>query len=141
MVYTLVVTLNSSTSSQVQLQVSAAFRGVLQRVRSSTMSVWFQPSDAPKQAIMSLAQSLAAGNRSAALAYIVPSDKMIIPLNTQTQQGLNALASMLNGSVLYMTQNDLRIFQAPFVSPAGTTTTVEFSMVPGANGQWLINRW
>ena len=66
-VFTFLVTLNEPTASQVQLQVSAAFKGVLQRVKSPIMNVFFQPADAPRQSMIALAQNLATGNISSAL--------------------------------------------------------------------------
>lgn len=141
LVFTLAVTLNAPSASQIQLQVSVAFRGVLQRVRSPIMNVFFQAANAPQQTIAALAQNLAAGNTTAAMNYVVASNKTTTALNTLSQQGLNALASMIQAGVLVSSQTDLRVFQAPFVTPSGITTTVEFSMVPGPNGQWLINSW
>jgi hypothetical protein len=141
LVFTLPVTLNAPIASQIQLQVSAAFKGVLQRVKSPTMNVFFQAANAPQQAIAALAQNLAAGNTTAALNYVVASNKTTTALSTLGQQGLNVLASILRGGVLVRSQNDLRVFQAPFITPDGSTTTVEFSMIPGPNGQWLINSW
>lgn len=139
--FTLLVTLNASSPSQVQLQVSAAFKGALARIKSSVMPVFFQSANAPQESIAGLAQSLTAGNVTAALAYVVPSTKTTSTLTTLNQQGLNSLASMLNAAMLFSSQDNLRIFRASFVTPGGQTTTVEFSMVPGPTGQWLINSW
>ena len=139
LVFTLVVMLNAQSASQIQLQVSAAFKGVLQRVKSPIMNLFFQAANAPQQSIAALAQNLTAGNTTLALNYVIPSEYSSI--TTLTQQGLSVLASMLNNAVLVGAQNDLRIFQSPFVTPYGTTTTVELTMVPGPNGQWLINSW
>ncbi len=141
LVFTIVVTLNAPTVSQIQLQVSAAFTGQLLPVRSGIMNVFFQPANAPQQAIAALAQNLAAGNTTAALNYVVATDKTTTALNTLSKQGLKALGSMLQAGLLVRSQNDLRVFQAPFVTPTGITTIVEFSMIPGPNGQWLINSW
>ena len=139
LVFTFVAALSSPSANQVQLQVSAAFRGVLQRVKSPIMSVFFQAADAPQQAIVALAQSLASGNTALALNYVVPSEYSTV--NTLTPQAATVLASMLKSAVLASSQNDLRVFRSPFVTPYGRTTTVELTMVPGPTGQWLINSW
>jgi len=140
-VFSDVVTLNAASAGQIQLEVSAAFTGQFLPVRSGIMTVFFQPANAPQQAIAALVQNLAIGNITVALNSVVPSEKTTNALNTLNQQGLNALASMLQAGLLVSSQNDLRVFQAPFVTPNGTATTVEFTMVPGPNGQWLINSW
>jgi hypothetical protein len=139
LIFTLQVTLNAPTSSQIQLQVSAAFKGLLQRVKSPVVNVFFQPANAPQQSIAALAQYLTLGNTGAASNYVGPSYRN--SLGGLSQPGLNTLAAIISAGVLVNSQNDLRIFQSPFVAPDGTATTVEFSMVPGPNGQWVINSW
>src|SRR5262249_24853271 len=52
--YTITVTLTMPSAGAIQLQVSAAFRGVLQRIRSPTLQVFFQPPNAPQQALAAL---------------------------------------------------------------------------------------
>jgi len=138
-VLTLLVPLNAASPGTIQVQVSAAFKGVLQRVKGPIMNVFFQFANAPQQSITTLAQNLAAGNTTAAMNFLVPSEAPRI--GGLNQQGLNVLASMLQAGVLVSSQNDLRIFHAPFVTPSGTTTTVEFTMVPGPSGHWLVNSW
>ncbi len=97
LVFTILVTLNAPTASQIQLQTSAAFKGILQRVKSTVASVFFQAANAPQQSIAALAQNLTAGNTAAALNYVVPSNKTTTALGTLGQQGLNVLASILPG--------------------------------------------
>jgi hypothetical protein len=140
LVFTLLVTLNAPTASQIQLQVSAAFKGTLQRVKSSTTNIFFQASNAPQQSVAALAQNLTVGNTAAAMNYLVATNKTTSALSSFGQPALNALASMLQAGVLVISKNDLRVFRAPFVTPTGATT-VEFSMIPGPNGQWMINSW
>lgn len=140
-IFTFAVTLNAPSVSQIQLQVSAAFRGILQRVRSPIVTVFFQPGNAPQLAIATMVQNLTAGNKTAVLNSVVASGKTAAALSAFNQQALNVLAGMLQAGVLVRSQGDLRVFQAPFVTPNGATTTVEFTMVPGPNGQWLINSW
>lgn len=139
-IFTILVTLNQTSTSAIELQVSAAFKGSLQRVKSPVVKVFFQPANAPQQSINTLAQYLKVGNITLALNYVVPSNKTVTTLNSLNQQGLSALAGMLTAGVLVNSQPDLRTFQAPFQTPNGVTT-VEFSMVPGPNGVWLINSW
>jgi hypothetical protein len=136
-IFTILVTLNSASSSQIQLQVSAAFKGSLLRVKSSVINVFFQPADAPQQAVKALAQHLAAGNTSAAQNYVNPS----YSLSALSRQGQGVIASILNASVLVTSQNDLRIFQAPFTTPSGAASTLEFTMIPGTDGQWIVTTW
>jgi hypothetical protein len=141
LVFTIVVTLNSPSATQIQLEVSAAFKDTFERVKSPVLSVFFQTADAPKQSILALALNLTTGSTTAAMSYVVASPKTTTALNTLGQQGLSVLASILQAGVLVKSQGDLRVFQAPYVTPSGATTTVEFTMVPGPNGQWLINSW
>jgi hypothetical protein len=138
-VLTLLVTLKAASASQIQLQISAAFRGLLLRVKGPIMNVFFQPANAPQLSIAALAQYLQAGNTAAALNYVVPSESATI--TALNQESMSTLASMLNSAILVASQNDFRIFQSSFVTPLGTTTAVELSMIPGPNGQWLINSW
>jgi hypothetical protein len=42
--------------------------------------------------------------------------------------------------VLVSSAADSRIFQCPTASSSGTAN-MEFDMVPGQNGQWVINSW
>ena len=139
-VFTFLATLSQSSAGQVQLEVSAAFKGALKRVKSP-MNVFFQAPNAPQQALAALAQTLTAGNRAAALNYVVQSDKNTNAINTLNQAGLNALAAMLRGASLMKSPSDVRIFQAPFMTPGGIAITIEISMVPGQNGQWLVDSW
>lgn len=132
--FTLVIDMNMASAGEVELQVSAAFKGVLQRVKSPAMSLFFQAADAPQQAIKTIAQLLAAGNMSSAFNYVITPKSA---LNTLNQAALNALAAMLDNAVLVSSQNDLRLFQAP--APDGTMAA--FTMIPGPGGQWLINSW
>ena len=141
LVFTLVVPLNASAASDIELQVSAAFTGALLRVKSPILNIFFQPANAPQQAITALAQYLAAGNTAAALNYVVPSVNTTSALNALSQQGLSALAAMLSSAQLVGSQNNLRIFQSLIATPDGAKTTVELTMVPGPNGQWLVNNW
>ncbi len=140
LLFTLAVTLNAPSTSQIQLQISAAFKGILGRVRSTTMNIFFQSADAPQKAIAALAQNLAAGNIAGALNYVIPSSRNTTALNTLNQDSLNALAAILTAGVLIESEPDLRVFRAPTIS-TGPARTVEFSLIPGPNGQWLINNW
>src|ERR1039458_9608493 len=74
LVFTFVAALNEPQESQVQLQVSAAFKGVLQRVKSPIINVFFQAANAPQQAIAALAQNLVSGNTTLALNYVAPAE-------------------------------------------------------------------
>lgn len=140
-VFTIIVTLTAPSATTIQLQVSAAFKGQLLRVRSSPMSLFFQPTNAPQQALASLAQSLASGDRTTALGYINPSTNATSVINTYSQQALNFLASELNAAILVGSFPDLRIFEVPVTRANGMTINSEFDMVPGFNGQWVINSW
>lgn len=140
-VLTLTVTLTAPAATTMQLQVSAAFKGQLLRVRSSPLNLFFQPANAPQQALAALSQSLATGDRTTALSYVNPSTNAISVINTYSQQALNFLASELSSAVLVGSFPDLRIFDVPVTRADGTTVRSEFDMVPGLNGQWVINSW
>jgi hypothetical protein len=139
--FTVVVTLNASSASQIKLQVSAAFAGELLRVRSPVMNVFFQPANAPQQALTAMARNLAAGNRALALSFVNPSSNSYTVINTYSQQALNFLASLLNAAVLIDSSDDSRVFQSLFKLANGDMADAEFDMVPGASGQWVINSW
>jgi hypothetical protein len=137
-IFTAVVTLNASTARTIELQVSVAFKGVLSRVKSPFANVYFQSATAPQQAIMVIAEYLAAGNLSSALNYVIAPNPA---LNSLGRQALNALASILRSAVQVDSGSDLRTFSARFITPSGTATNLTFTMVPGPNGQWFINSW
>jgi hypothetical protein len=141
LVFTLVVTLSAPSANQIQLEVSAAFKGALQRVKSPIMSVFFQPANAPQQVLAALAQNLGSGNRVTALSYVNPSSSATAVITTYSQQALNLLASWLNAAVLVSSSADSRIFQSPITRSDGTALFMDFDMVPGAGGQWVINSW
>lgn len=121
------------------MQVSAAFKGVLQRVKSPVLTVFFQSADAPQQSLKALASNLAGGNLSLALTYINASSDIGAVLGAANPQTLNLLASLLKSAILISSGPDSRIFQMPIAT--GGVAHMEFDMVPGLNGQWLINRW
>jgi hypothetical protein len=98
LIFTLNVTLSTPTASQIRLQVSAAFKGVLQRVKSPVVRIFFQPA-----------------NRSAAANHAGASYTGV--LGALTQSSRNRLAASINAGVLAGSQNDLRSFQSTFVAP------------------------
>jgi hypothetical protein len=141
LIFTTVVTLNKTSASRIQMQVSAAFKGVLLRVKSPVLSVFFQPANAPQQSLGALSQSLATGDRASALTLVNASNNASAIINTSNQQTLSFLASCLNRAVLVSSSADSRVFQCPFPRQDGTVVNMDFDMVPGPNGQWLINSW
>ena len=141
LVFTVVVTLNAPSVTQIQLQVSAAFKGTLQRVKSPVMNVFFQSVSAPQQSLAALAQNLVAGNVTTALSYINSSGNATAVITSLSQQALSYLASLLNAATLVSSSPDSRIFQSRITRPDGTVVSMEFDMVPGSSGQWLINSW
>ena len=141
LVFSVVVTLNSATASQVQLQVSAAFKGVLQRVKSPVLSVLFQPINAPQQALAALAQNLATGNISSALATFLDSDKASAILNSLNAAGQQRLAAAFATAQFVSSSGDLRVYQVPWTAPNGSALTLEVALEPNSNGNWIIVSW
>jgi len=141
LVFTLVVTLNVPTASQIQLQVSAAFKGVLQRVKSPMQTVFFQPANAPQQSIAALAQNLATGNISSALASFLDSDKASAILNNLNAAAQQQLANAFATAVLVSSNGDLRVYNVPWTAPSGNVVTLEVALEPNSNGNWVIVSW
>jgi hypothetical protein len=133
LVFTLLITLNSPLSTQIQLEVSAAFKDTFERVKSPVLSVFFQAANAPQQALAILAGDLSSGDVTDAMSYIMPSGKTTKALSTFNQAGLNALAAMLNSAVLVASQGNVKIFNSLFLI-GSTAITVEFTMIPDSNG-------
>ena len=141
LVFTLVVTLNAPTASQIQLQVSAAFKGELQRAKSPVMSVYFQSANAPQQSITALDQNLATGNISSALASFLDSDKASAILNNLNAAGQQQLASAFAAAQLVSSSGDLRVYQVPWTAPNGNILALEVALEPNSNGNWLVVSW
>jgi hypothetical protein len=141
LVFTRVVTLNSPSASQIQLQVSAAFKGVLQRVKSPIMNVFFQAANAPQQSITALAQNLAVGNISSALVSFLDSDKASAILNKLNAAGQQQLANAFAAALLVSSNGDLRLFRVPWTAPNGSVLTLEVALEPNSNGNWVIVSW
>jgi hypothetical protein len=140
-VFTFVSTLNATSASQLKFQVSAAFRGTLLRIKSSVLSVYCQQPNAAQQSIASLAQYLDAGNIQTAGQYFLDSDKAGAQLSTLSAAGLQKLANALSSAQLAASSDDMRIFTAPWISPNGTTLSLEFTLEPDSNGNWVIVAW
>jgi len=109
-------------------------------VKSQVMSVYFQSANAPQQALTSLGRSLSSGDTKTALTYINASSNAVNSINTLKQAGLNVLATCVSTAVLVSSSVDSLIFQCPVTTPSGIAN-MEFDMVPGPNGQWVINSW
>ena len=141
LVFTLQVTLIAPVASQVQLQVSAAFKGVLQRVKSPIINVFLQPANAPQQAITDLAQNLATGNISSALLGFLDSDKASTILNNLNAAGQQQLANAFAAAILVSSTGDLRVYNVPWTAPTGSALTLEIALEPNSNGNWVIVSW
>jgi hypothetical protein len=141
LVFTLVVTLNAPAAGPIQLQVSAAFNGVLQRVKSPVINVFFQPANAPQQSMTALAHNLATGSISSALVSFLDSDKASAILNNLNASGKQRLASAFAAAQLVRSSVDLRVFQVLWTAPNGTVLDLEVALEPNSNGNWVIVSW
>src|SRR6266581_297211 len=141
LVFTLVVTLNEPSASQIQLQVSAAFKGALQTVKSPIMNVFFQAANASTVAIVGLAAELASGNISAALLRFLDSDRASAVLSNLTTAGQQRLASAFAAAQLVSSNGDQRIYQLPWIAPNGTILGLEVALQPNSDGNWVIVSW
>src|SRR5271165_6301777 len=72
-IYTIRPTFNETALGQFQLQISAAFKGVLTRKILTVATVFVQPPNAPQQTLTALMTNLQSGNISAALKLFAPS--------------------------------------------------------------------
>jgi len=138
---TLVVPLNAATPSQVQLQVIAAFKGVRQKIKSSVVTLFFQPANAADLSIHSLSAALKAGNLSGSLQWFLPSQSNSDVLHGLSPTGMAALAKDFSGATLISSKPDFRTYQTTFLEVNGSTTPVTFDMVPNSQGQWVISNW
>lgn len=140
-IYSLNVTFTRAAIGAIQLSVSAAFRGVLLRTRSDNVAMFFQDAAAAQRSIAALSAALASGDRSTALAYVLPTANSARALSQFSQGHFNVLVGILNRATLLSSQPDQRTFVSPVTAPNGASTTVTFTMVPGLDGQWLMNSW
>jgi hypothetical protein len=140
-IYTLRIPLTSSVPTEIKLQVSAAFRGVILRARSQTVSVFVQDAQAPQRALSALADALTAGDTTTALAFVSPSSNTVKAFSQFTQANFDFLAAALRTATLQSSAPDLRVFVAIVPGRNGQPETVTFRMVPGRNGEWLVENW
>jgi hypothetical protein len=139
--YTAQITFNESNIGQIQLQVSAAFRGLLQRVRLTLPPLFVQPPNASDQAIAGLIVELQAGNINAALQRFAASSSTTNALMNLNAEGRSKLISTLKTASLTHSEADLRVYTASWIEADGTTTPVEYSLAPNNQGQWVIFNW
>jgi hypothetical protein len=132
--YSLSLSFNEPSATQIRLQVSAAFRGVLARVRLDITSVFAQSANAPDQTITALANNLVSGD-------VAPSEKTTRVFAGLDDQARRRLASLLLSGQLVISRDDLRIYHAPWLESDGTITQVEFSLAPNDRGDWVIISW
>ena len=140
-VFTWQGTLTESTVGQVGFQVSAAFRGVLQRVRSDFMPLTVQAPDAPAAALGALAATLAAGNIATALSYFEDSDGANSILNHLDQTGLLRLSAAFAAAHLVAAPGDLRLYASPWTAANGHSLNLEFTLGLDVRGHWVIVTW
>jgi hypothetical protein len=121
-IFSVRVTVNEPAPARIRFQVSAAFRGLLSRVRLDIQSVFVQPPNAVDQALASLAGNLISGNITDALTSVIPTDKSKRVLTSLDGKGRQQLAAFLMSGSLVKAVGDLRIYQAPWIERDGTTT-------------------
>jgi hypothetical protein len=140
-IYTIQTTFSETALGQFQLQISAAFKGVLTRTLLTLPRVFVQPPSAPQQALTGLMTELQAGNISAALKRFAPSPSTTNVLTNLTTTGKATLVLALATATLVKSTGDLRVYKAQWLEQDGTTSFVELFMAPDASGQWIIVSW
>lgn len=140
-VFTYEATFSVPTARELRFQVSAAFKGVLQRVKSPFTIVFVQPANAADLTISSLIIALKAGNVTGALQWFVPSQNNTSVLQNLTSDGMAALARALGTATLLSSGADVRTYQANWIEADGSATPVTLDFAPNSVGQWVISNW
>ncbi len=140
-IFTYQATLNESAVGQIHFQVSATFQGSLLPVLADVLPVFVQPSNAPSAAVSDLSAELASGNINAALLRFLESDKANAVLKNLSTAGQQRLANAFAGAQLMSSVPDLRVYHAPLTAPNGHILSLEFTLGPNNNGDWVVIAW
>ena len=140
-VFTYQATLSESAVGQIHFQVSAAFRGLLQRIRADVLPVFVQVPNAPGIALSGLSAELASGNITGALLRFLDSAKATAVLTGSSAATQQQLASAFSSAQLVTSSADLRVYSAPWIGPSGQVLSLEFSLGPDKNGNWVVVAW
>ncbi len=139
-IYTIRTTVNEAAAGQVSLQVSAAFRGVLARVRSYVLTVLVQPGNLPDLALSALADSLSTANIPNALPFFSDQQKATRVLGTLDSVGLAQLGFSFKNAKVIENTSDTRTYSMAIITPRGPDTGT-FTMSPDSIGNWVIVSW
>jgi hypothetical protein len=140
-IFTAVITLNESAVTNVHLQASAAFKGQLARVRQSLPVIAVQLPDASGISLSALVAALQANDAATAVKYLQPTDTGSTVIQNLNQSQRARLASAFGSAQLIQSVDNVRVYQTTFVLANGNSIQRVFTMVPDANGTWVVASW
>jgi hypothetical protein len=139
-IYTVTVGILEPSIGIVSVQVSAALRGVLQRVRSSPAQLRVVPST-PAETLVYVSSILAARELPALLAAFAPSQRNAKLLSQLSPARLNDLSAGFGGATLLVAQPGERTYEITIHTPDQGALTLPITMAQSPTGQWVIVNW
>jgi hypothetical protein len=140
-IYTIQITINQPAGSSVQLEVSEAFLGVLRRGVVTLPTTIVEDPNAPQQVIHKLITALQNGDIPSAVQAFAPSQTTTDLLTNLSPSMRLALASAFATATLKQSTTNYRVFGTQWIESDGSTTPVDFWMVPSSSGSWVISNW
>jgi hypothetical protein len=140
-VYTLEFGVNQSSPVTLRYRVAAAFRGILRRKFSETLTVNVRANISPEQMLSMLSSELLAGDIEAALSHFSPS-----PLNRSALLALSpsqraAVANAFRAATLVRISGDARLYQVAWTDDVGNPIALEVGLIQGPSGDWIVTNW
>ena len=139
-VFTIQVPFTEPSVGQITLQISAAFKGQLTRVKISVPTVFVQTANATDVVISTLSSYIQSGNITAAASLFADVTSAQSDLSSLDPAGRAALASFFASASPVSSTSRLRLYSAPLPSN-GQTHQVEFAMELTGTGQWVVVGW
>ena len=139
-VFTIQVPFTEPSVGQITLQISAAFKGQLTRVRISVPTVFVQTANATDVVISTLSSYIQSGNITAAASLFADVTSAQSDLSSLDPAGRAGLASFFASASPVSSTSRLRLYSAPLTSN-GQTQQVEFAMELTGTGQWVVVGW
>jgi hypothetical protein len=139
-VFTIRLPFTEPSVGQVNLQISAAFKGQLTRVKVDVPTVFVQTANAPDIVVQALSTYIQSNNITAAASLFADVASAQSDLSLLDQAGRAGLAAFFASVSSVSSNSHLRLYSAPLTSN-GQTQQVEFAMELNSAGQWLVVGW
>ncbi len=140
-IFTAQIVVSEPTTARVSMQVTAALRGVLLRIKSDVATVFVQHPEAAQRSLEDVGHALSAGEMVVAATYFVPSSRTIELLDSLTATERTRLANALTKVHLASSEPDLRVFETTWTNEEGNEVPVELMLIPDEAGRWVISSW